>query len=228
MTAPRVGRPKGENTDNTNRRRKQIMDAAIKSIVENGFSATTLATVSKASGLSQGTTVFYFKNKKSLLLETFSYRLKEFRAYWMDALSTAGPDPVDRIMVLIFASTSAQILTRQNMIFWNSFWNEASINTSIAEMSNRYDAERLGLLLSLCEDAKDQIKDTIWTPKIVAHTLETMTDGIWSRMYFSPDYTNIKDARMALGTVLSSVFPSRTEDIMARAVDYTTLKHQTE
>lgn len=219
MTKSRVGRPRGENTDNANRRRKQLMDAAFKSIVEHGLSATTLATVSKASGLSQGTTVFYFKNKESLLSETFRYRLEDYRALWMDALSSAGPEPVDRIMALVFAATAPQMLERENLIFWNSFWNEAYMNANLAEMSERFDAERQEVQLSLCEDAKELIAGTIWTPKTVAHTLETMTDGIWSRLYYSPDYITVRDARIAMGTVLSMIFPSRTEEIMKRASD---------
>lgn len=219
MTKARVGRPKGENTENANRRRKQLMEAAIESIVEHGFSATTLATVAKASGLSQGTTVFYFKSKDTLLAETFRYLMEVNRVVWTDAIASAGSDPIDRIMVLAFAMIDPQVMTRQNLILWNSFWSEASRNVSLAEMSERFDAERLGVQLSLCEDAKELISGTIWTPKTVAHTLESMTEGIWIRLFYSPDYMTVMDARMAMGTVLSSIFPSRTEDIMKRASD---------
>lgn len=217
MTKARAGRPRGENTENANRRRKQLMDATIESIVEHGLSATTLATVAKASGLSQGTTVFYFKSKESLLSETFRNWMEEFRVYWTDALSSAGSDPIDRIMALAFSTIDPQVMTRQNLIFWNSFWNQASTNASHTEMSGPFETERLGVLLALCEDAKDLISGTIWTPKTAAHTLETMAEGIWVRLYYSPDYITFKDARMAMGTVLSVIFPARTDDIMKRA-----------
>ena len=39
-----VGRPRGEQVENAARRRRQLIEAAIDSIVEVGFSATTLAT----------------------------------------------------------------------------------------------------------------------------------------------------------------------------------------
>jgi TetR/AcrR family transcriptional repressor of bet genes len=219
MARARVGRPRGENTENANRRRKQLIDAAIESIVEHGLSATTLATVAKASGLSQGTAVFYFKSKESLLLETFRYRLEEFRDFWIDALSSAGSDPIDRIMALVFAAIDPQVMTPQNLVFWNSFWNQASTNASLAELSKRFEAERLDVQLSLCEDAKDLTSGPIWTPKTVAHTLETMAEGIWVRLYYSPDYMTVTDARIAMGTVLSMIFPLRAEEIMKRASD---------
>ncbi|MFT5506143.1 MAG: TetR/AcrR family bet gene transcriptional repressor [Gammaproteobacteria bacterium] len=219
MAKALVGRPRGENTENANRRRKQLMDAAIESISEHGLSATTLATVAKASGLSQGTTVFYFRSKESLLLETFRYRIEESRVFWMNALSSAGSDPMDQIMALVFATIDPRVMTPQNLIFWNSLWNEASRNFNLAEMSERFEAERLGVLLSLCEDAREQIPGPIWTPKTVAHALETMTEGIWARVYYSPNFISINDAKVALGALLSTIFPSRSEEIMKQASD---------
>lgn len=79
MKTKRVGRPEGPNTGNVARRRKQLIDATVKSIVEHGLSATTLATVARASGLSQGTAVFYFKTKETLLAETFRHRIDDYR-----------------------------------------------------------------------------------------------------------------------------------------------------
>lgn len=219
MTKALVGRPKGENVENANRRRKQLMDAAINSIVEHGLAATTLATVAKASGLSQGTAVFYFKSKESLLSEAFQYRMELFRAHWMDALACAGPDPIERIMSLAFAQTDPKMITHQSLVLWNSLWSEASSNPSLAEASDQFDSERLDILLTLCEGAKEQISGTIWTPKTVAHAIETMTEGIWIRMYYSPDFISVKDARVALGTLLSTVFPTQTKKIMKWASD---------
>ena len=82
MKNARVGRPKGRNEENTNRRRKQLIDAAVESIVEYGLSTTTFDTIAKAAGLSKGTAVFYFKTKDSLLYETFRYRMEEYRSNW--------------------------------------------------------------------------------------------------------------------------------------------------
>ena len=91
---PRLGRPKGKNVENAHRRRKQLIDAVVSSIVENGLSATTFSTVARASGLSEGTAVFYFQNKETLLAAAFRDRMEKYRTAWRDALSAAGPDPV--------------------------------------------------------------------------------------------------------------------------------------
>ena len=86
-TAARLGRPPGRSIENTARRRRQLIEAAIDSIVEHGFAATTLAKVSAAAGLSQGTAVFYFKTKESLLEETLRYHNETYRTVWQTALA---------------------------------------------------------------------------------------------------------------------------------------------
>lgn len=207
MEKTRVGRPRGENTENANRRRKQLMDAAIESIVEHGLSATTLATVAKASGLSQGTAVFYFKSKDALLQETFRHRLQEHEVYWKDVVADAGPDPIDKIVALAFAAIDPRIMTTQNLKFWNSFWNAASPKASLSQMSAVYESKRLGKLLSLCEEAEDHIEGAGWTPRTVAHALETMAEGIWVRVYYSPDFITVAESRAAMATLLSSISP---------------------
>lgn len=214
-----VGRPRGESVENAGRRRKQVIDAAIKSIAEHGLSDTTLSTIANAAGLSQGTIIFYFKSKESLLTEAFRSRMEEYRESWTEAVSSAGPDTIDKIIALTFAAIDPKMMTPQNLILWNSFWNKTSSSPSLVELSRQYDAERLGIQLSLLEDALQSTPDTSWTPKTAAHALETMTEGIWVRVHYSPDYITIKEATKALGTVLSLIFPSRAAEIMRRAAD---------
>jgi AcrR family transcriptional regulator len=215
----RVGRPRGENVENAERRRKQVIDAAVKSIADNGLSDTTLSTIANAAGLSQGTIVFYFKSKEALLTEAFRARMEEYQEFWTKAVSSAGPDSIDKIIALTFAAIDPKMMTPQNLILWNSFWNKTSSTPGLVELSKQYDAKRLGVQLSLFEDALQTNPDTDWTPRTAAHALETMAEGIWVRVHYSPGYITIKDARKAMGTVLSLIFPARAAEIMRRAAD---------
>ncbi len=67
----------------------------------------------------------------------------------MEALSSAGRDPVDRILALVFAAIDPKVLKRQNLTLWNSFWSEASLSEGLSELSDRYDAERQDIQISL-------------------------------------------------------------------------------
>lgn len=214
MEAKRVGRPKGADIENSKRRRKQLMDAAVSSIVEHGVSSTTLATVARASGLSQGTAVFYFKTKEMLLTETFRHRMEEYRSTWMAAIAAAGDDAVDRIIAMTFASLAPNLLTHDNLAFWNAVWPEAARSTSLNAVFNTLDTERQEMISELCEDAASVLQGTLWTPDAAAQAIETMVEGIWARLYYSAEHLKIEEARMTAGRLLASIFPDSRDNIM--------------
>ncbi len=217
MKTKRVGRPEGPNTGNVARRRKQLIDATVKSIVEHGLSATTLATVSRASGLSQGTAVFYFKTKETLLAETFRHRMDDYRMAWRDAIETAGEDPVDRIVEMTFASIDPRLLSRDDLALWNAFWPEASRLDSLHAVFEEFEAERQLMLRGLFTEARALLEPTLWEPDIAAQAAETMVEGIWVRLYYSPTHMSVKEALETMARLLSTIFPTRSETIMAKA-----------
>src|SRR3546814_11615880 len=67
-----AARPRRERTENAAKRRRQLIEATIDSIVEHGLSATTLATVSDGAGLSQGVAVFYRSEERRVGKECVS------------------------------------------------------------------------------------------------------------------------------------------------------------
>lgn len=215
----RLGRPPGRNVENADRRRRQIIDAVVRSIVENGLSATTFTTVAQAAGLSQGTAVFYFQNKETLLAAAFRDRMEKYRMAWMDALSSTGPDPVDRIVAMIFGSLDPELLTCQELAFWNSFWPEAAKYRDMNKAMEQVQVERQDILVALCEDASKLFASPVWTPKIAAQAIENMVEGVWSRLYYAADDMSIREARISVGALLSSIFPSREPDIMRHATE---------
>ncbi len=219
MTAKtrRVGRPKGADVENARRRREQLINAAVSSIVEHGLSATTLATVARASGLSQSTAVFYFKSKDMLLSEAFRHRMEFYRTTWMEAVSQAGDDPVDRIIAMVFASLDPSLLTREDLAFWNAFWPQAAHSETLSRIDEQFEAERQALLIGLFEDAGHLLDGSDWTPTLAAQAVETMIEGTWVRLYYSADHFTTGAALHSIGVFLSQIFPERRTEILARA-----------
>ncbi len=212
-----IGRPRGEQVATAAARRKQLVEAAITSITELGMSATTLATVAKAAGLSQGVAVFYFKSKENLLLEALRYHHEEYAEIWKGAVAAAGDDAMERLIALVFSELDPRLCTPRNLALWNSFWGEAAARPKYRAICDAYDDERSRALIGLCEEAEDLIAWKLWTPTAVAEALDSMTDGMWTRMHISPDYMSLADGRRLLARFLATVFPSQSERIMARA-----------
>lgn len=210
-----LGRPKGAQLENTARRKRQLIEAAITSIVERGMSATTLATVAKAAGLSPGVAVFYFKTKDNLLIETLRYHYEEYQAVWKRALAEASDDPLDKILAIVLGDLDPDMCTARNLTLWNSFWGEASARPGYADLSDRYDRERYEALVECCEAAAPLIENPIWTPRAVADTLDSLTDGMWIRMHVTPDFMDLEGGRIVIARFMATVFPSRRDQVCA-------------
>jgi len=213
----RVGRPKGADVENATRRKEQLINAAVSSIVEHGLSATTLATVARASGLSQSTAVFYFKSKEMLLSEAFRHRMEFYRITWMEAVSQAGDDPVDRIIAMVFASLDPSLLTKEDLAFWNAFWPQAAHSESLSKIDEQFEAERQELLIELFEQAGQFLEGSDWTPFTAAQAVETMIEGTWVRLYYSADHLPTEAAFVSMAVFLSQIFPEHRAEILARA-----------
>lgn len=217
MKPVRVGRPRGEDTENANLRRKQLIDAAVASIVEHGLSSTTLATVARASGLSQSTAVFYFKTKDALLSEAFRHWMQEYRNTWMDAAAAAGDDPVDRILAVAFASLDPKLISDTDLALWNSFWPEASRSESLQSICDQFEDERYKTMNTLFEQAGGELCGSAWTAKTAAQATETLLEGVWVQLYYSAAQLSYGEAVEIVGRLLSTIFPGRSDAIMKQA-----------
>ena len=209
-------RPRKERTENAAKRRRQLIEATIDSIVEHGLSATTLATVSDGAGLSQGVAVFYFKNKQALLAETLRYHYEEYSKVWQSAVATAPDDPVEKILALVGADLDERICNRRHLALWNSFWGEAKARPAFAEICDAYDSKHNEVLLALCKEAEGLIADPSWKPEHIAEALDTMTDGMWIRMHVTPDTMDKKAGRALVGRFLATLMPSQRQLIEKR------------
>ncbi|MDW3206195.1 MAG: TetR family transcriptional regulator C-terminal domain-containing protein [Alphaproteobacteria bacterium] len=211
-----IGRPRGEQSENAARRRQQLVEAAIESIVELGMSATTLATVAKAAGLSQGVAVFYFKGKENLLVATLRHHYEEYTNLWKSAVAKASDDPIDRVMALILADLDPRICTARNLSLWNSFWGEAAARPRFAELCEAYDKERYDMLVSLCKEASGLAIEG-WSPIDVADAFDSMTDGMWIRMHITPDFMDLNAGRKLLARQACTIYPSHAKRIVELA-----------
>jgi TetR/AcrR family transcriptional repressor of bet genes len=210
-------RPRRERADNAARRRAQILDATIESIVRHGLSATTLATVADEAGLSQGVTVFYFKTKQALLAEALRWHYDEYRKVWRAALEVAPLDPVARILALVRADFDPAICNRRTLTLWHAYWGEATARPLFASISESFDRERGTAMREQCEAASDLLDREVWSAAELALALDSLTDGLWLRMHLDPDsMDNALAHRITLRSV-AAAFPSRHAEILAAA-----------
>ncbi|HLR67145.1 TetR/AcrR family transcriptional regulator [Virgibacillus alimentarius] len=57
---------------------KQIIDAAVVVIAENGYHASQVSKIAKKAGVADGTIYLYFKNKEDILISVFEEKMGQF------------------------------------------------------------------------------------------------------------------------------------------------------
>jgi len=198
-------RKRKERKENADMRRQQLYEATLRSIVQNGLSKTTLATVAEEAGLSQGVAVFYFKSKTGLLVETLREQYSRYEANWQSALAAAGEDPYNQLLAIITADFAPEICNRELLSVWFAFWGELTFTPQYAEISAQYDSARSDAILEICE--RIFAGKSALDPKNVAEVIDTLTDGFWQKLHLYPNNITREDAIAATLELVAQILP---------------------
>jgi len=159
-------------------RKAQLIKATIRSIAKNGLSVTTMATVSKEAGLSQGIINLHFHSKNRLLEETLRYVVDEYRTRWFKALEASGDTAVEKLIALIEVDFDKRICQRNKLAVWFAFWGESRSRPTYRQICAEWDSEYRRVLTGLCQEIID---DGAYSSRaeFVAYGLSTMSEGLW-------------------------------------------------
>lgn len=109
-------------------RRSQILDAAVRIVVEKGANGVRMADVAEAAGVSLGLIQHYFRHRDRLLSETFRYESERISATWRGVVRPDTP-PLERLVEYIWLCTPAGSESAATSFpgwgFWIDFWSEA-------------------------------------------------------------------------------------------------------
>ena len=117
-------------------RRKQLVEAAIAVIHEQGFANATVARIARRAGVSAGMVHHYFRNKDDLLFTTMRHLLSELRADAVDRLSRAS-SPRQRIRAIIDACFGEAQFDEQVFSAWLALYGSARQSGQAAERFSR-------------------------------------------------------------------------------------------
>lgn len=210
--APEAGpRPRKERTENAARRRGQLVEAALRSIVRNGLQGTTLATVAREAGLSQGVAVFYFQTKEKLLAAALRHHYELYEANWRASLDLAGDDPADRLAALVRADFQPAVCAREAQIVWHAFWGEASARPLFNEIADAFDTSRSDALETEVAALLGELGagEGGAEARGLAAGIEALTDGLWLQMYLASGITDPAEALRITYRFLAALFPER-------------------
>ena len=178
-------------------RRAHIVAAAESAFVRHGFHATTMQHVAEAAGMSAGNLYRYFPSKEAIVeglcVMDQAERGEKF------ARLTAGGDFVSAIRAGLlehFASPPA----KAQMIL--EIWAEAGRNPRIAALTRRMDAEVLGMIAAVMEEARSKgAAPANLDVDFAARMFFTLVAGLFKRSAVEPDFNPSVEIELVISTL---------------------------
>jgi len=193
-------------------RKRQLIDATIDCIDTLGLSQTTIASIAKHAGVSQGIILFHFHSKEALLEQTIRELSREYDECWKNALDNADDDPVSQLCALVKATFKTPICNRKKISVWYAFWGESRSRPKYMELCGNSDLEFSNILLSLCERIAAFSPATL-KAKTAALSIEGMRDGLWQNFLIGPAGFNRRQAVATVFELIEIIYPEEKKHI---------------
>ena len=172
-------------------RRRQLIDATIAAIEENGFSDATVSRISARAGVSTGVVHHYFRNKDDLLEATLRDLANTLRREVVERLNRATT-PRERVIAIIDGNLAPSLFTRAGVTAWLAFWGEAPNSPRLARIQDIIIRRLRGNLIHA-------LRPIVAPPRLerVAEGIGTLLDGLWLRAALTRGGVTLEEA-MAL------------------------------
>ena len=114
-------------------RRRELIDATIRSIHKHGFADLTVAQISLEAGVSGGSIHYYFGGKTELLEATMRFFLNSLRQICIHKLR-AAPTADQRLRAVVLSNFDPLIFQPQTVTAWVQFWAQAPYSAPLRRL----------------------------------------------------------------------------------------------
>jgi TetR/AcrR family transcriptional regulator, transcriptional repressor of bet genes len=199
------------------RRRREILDAAIVAIARHGLSATTVERVAELAKISPGTIVFHFPRKTELLLATLDDVAAEFEAARKRVLEQTVGRPAEALHRLVRISLDPSVSAPDKVAVWYAFWGEANArkvySQRVGACDDAYQTDLVALFEELIASGDDRRLDA----EAVAFAFAGLLEGLWQDILVKGRRFDRKAATSLAMAYLASLFPAHFDMPPGRA-----------
>ncbi|MDB5666260.1 TetR/AcrR family transcriptional regulator [Cypionkella sp.] len=158
-------------------RRKQIAEAALRSLQNHGHSGLTARKVAAEAGLSLGHLTYHYKDMAEVLAAAFRLAADQVQQAGRRALIKPGGTPSERLDRFLRAGFSTDLMTPAHLRLRIDLWSAALTHSEIASIERAlYDSHRDALERLLDHMAAGYAYERI---PAVADLIMATLDGLW-------------------------------------------------
>jgi TetR/AcrR family transcriptional repressor of bet genes len=162
-------------------RRRQLIEATIATIHEDGFQDTTVARISRRAGLSVGLVNHYFDGKSDLLsatMQTLAAQALNGAQAFLD--QTTAPD--EQLLAIIDGNFAPSQRSPEAISAWLSFYAQVPNNPDFARIQMELDETLMNLL-------RPRLERLVAPERVAsrAHAIVALIYGMWLRHTQDPE-----------------------------------------
>lgn len=170
-------------------RRRDLQEAAIRSIAARGFAAVTVSTICEEAGFSRGLLGHYFERKDDLLLEAIQGVSSDLAQANSAAAKAAGNDPVKQLHAVVTSSFSPPGFMREKVLVWVALAGNAPWSPQLATIYRDLWRNYRRGIMGLMKRAARRRGITI-DAELAALTFSQVIEGFWIGWAADPGAVN--------------------------------------
>jgi TetR/AcrR family transcriptional repressor of bet genes len=189
--------------------RRLLIEATLDSIVEVGFSNTSISEIVSRARLSRGMVHLYFYNKDALLVAAARHSAEVYYGTLSEQLETAGSSPQAVLETVVLSDLGEELLNERSIKVWFAFRGEAHANAAIAQYSDtRDDYLRELIFKAFAEIATAQgMPEPEKVARDATHGTLALLEGMWTDYLLHSDSFSRASAARIIFRFLSALFP---------------------
>jgi len=190
-------------------RRKQIVESALRTIAEKGYSKTSFAEIAKELGITKGLIAYHFEGKQDLFLSIIDAIIDGQARNITDSLK-GRVGALDRLRAYIEASFAYIVENRPKAVALVDLWG----SFTSAEEKRAFNARAYGpcsnILKGIFEQGQLSGEFRDFNPVTLTQVLQGAIDGVMLQYVFNPEGVDMNDcARDTLELILGWVRAAR-------------------
>lgn len=165
------------------KRKAQLIAAALESIAKRGLMETTITHISKGAGMSRGIINFYFNSKEMMLRETLKTLIDEYESEWSAAIIGSSDEGRARLDALITAHFEKKLCSARRLNVMSAFWGHAATQ---AAYRNQLEAADSKIETALTAALAHTLGGSLDEAKNAATQLHALIRGLWLNFMLNP------------------------------------------
>ncbi|HEY7257864.1 MAG TPA: TetR/AcrR family transcriptional regulator [Gaiellales bacterium] len=178
-------------SERSERRRREVCEAAYRVIIRNGLETTTMRDISREGGFTTGVLTHYFPDKHAVIVGAFLAASEDWLAELRRRLAAAGT-PAEQLVALVHFALPSDSHRRAEYRLWAEMWTYAGRDPEFAAQVVETDAIWEREIRGILERGREAGLLTNIDAAAEAAVLARLIDGLGLRAWIGDSW---QDAR---------------------------------